>query len=75
MRPQTALLDLVANTYANKVLDREMRAREFDVLGRLATAVPIRRVFPHSDPNRVRDLCRVIETDLIALRDSTQARS
>ena len=75
IRPQAALLDLVANTYANKVLDREMRAREFDVLGRVATAVPIRRVFPHSDPNRVRDLCRVIETDLIALRDSTQARS
>jgi hypothetical protein len=74
MRPQAALLDLVANTYANKVLDREMRAREFDVLGRLATTVPIRRVFPHSDPNRVPDLCRVIEADLIAVKDSTQTR-
>jgi hypothetical protein len=75
LRSQAALLDLVANTYANKILDREMRAREFDVLGHLATAVPIRRVFPHSDPDRVRDLCRMIEADLIALRDSTQARS
>ena len=75
MRSQATLLCLVADTYANKILDREMRAREFDVLGRLATAVPIRRVFPHSDPSRIRDLCRVIEADLIALKDSTQARS
>lgn len=75
MRSQAALLDLVANTYANKILDREMRAREFDVLGQLATAVPIRRVFPHSDPNRVRDLCQVIEADLIALKDSAQTNS
>ena len=71
MRSQAALVDLVANTYANKILDREMRAREFDVLGHLAAAVPIRRVFPHSDPDRIPDLCRVIEADLIALRDST----
>lgn len=75
MRSPTALLDLVANTYANKILDRELRGREFEVLGRLATAVPIRRVFPHSDPNRVRDLCQVIEADLIALKDSAQTNS
>ena len=65
---QAVLLDLVANTYANKILDRDMRAREFDVLARLATAVPIRRVFPHSDPNRIQDLCQVIEADIAALK-------
>jgi len=75
MGTQAALLDLVANTYANKILDRDMRAREFDVLGRLATAVPIRQVFPHSDPNRIRDLCQVIEADIAALKGSAQARS
>jgi hypothetical protein len=72
---QAALLDLVANTYANKILDRDMRAREFDVLGRLATAVPIRRVFPNSDPSRVQDLCQVIEEDITVLKESAQARS
>lgn len=72
---QAVLLDLVANTYANKILDRDMRAREFDVLARLATAVPIRRVFPHSDPNRIRDLCQVIEADIAALKGSAQNRS
>jgi hypothetical protein len=65
---QAVLVDLVANTYANKILDRDMRAREFDVLARLVTAVPIRRVFPHSDPNRIQDLCQVIEADIAALK-------
>jgi hypothetical protein len=72
---QAVLLDLVANTYANKILDRDMRAQEFDVLARLATAVPIRRVFPHSDPNRIRDLCQAIEADLAALKGSAQVHS
>ena len=75
MRSQAALLDLVANTYANKILDREMREREFHVLGRLASAVPMRRVFPHTDPNRIRGLCQVIEADIAALKGSAQARS
>lgn len=66
MRPQLALLSLVADTFANKVLDREMRAREFEVLGRLVSRLPVRRVFPHSDPSRVGDLCRVVEEDLAA---------
>jgi hypothetical protein len=74
MRPQASLLSLVADTYANKILDREMRAREFDVLGRLAAAVPIRRVFPHCDPDRVGDLCRLILEDFATLKDPTSAR-
>jgi hypothetical protein len=75
VRPQSALLSLVADTYANKILDREMRAREFDVLSRLASTVRVRRVFPHRDANRLRDLCRVIEDDFAALTDSTRAHS
>jgi hypothetical protein len=74
MRPQASLLSLVVDTYANKILDREMRAREFDVLGRLAAAVPIRRVFPHCDPERVGDLCRVIREDFATLKNPTRAR-
>jgi hypothetical protein len=63
--PQPALLSLVANTFANKLLDRELRAREFEVLGRLAMTVPIRRAFPHSNGSRVHDLCRVIREDFV----------
>lgn len=67
MRPQNALLALVADTYANKILDREMRAREFALLGQLVTTVPIRRVYPHEDPTRLEELCKVIREDLDSL--------
>jgi hypothetical protein len=67
IRPQNALLALVADTYANKILDREMRAREFAVLGRLVTAIPVRRVYPHEDPTRLEELCKVIREDLHSL--------
>jgi hypothetical protein len=67
VRPQNALLALVADTYANKILDREMRAREFSVLGRLVTTVPIRLVYPHEDPARLGELCKVIREDLDSL--------
>jgi hypothetical protein len=68
VRPRAALMSLVADTFANRILDREMRAREFDVLGRLVTSVPVRRIFPHSDPSRIRDLCRVIREDFASLK-------
>jgi len=67
IRPQNALLALVADTYANKILDREMRAREFAVLGRAVTTVPVRRVYPHEDPTRLQELCKVIREDLQSL--------
>jgi hypothetical protein len=72
IHPQAALLSLLANTFANKFLDRELRAREFEVLGRLAATVPIRRVFPHSNASRVHDLCRVIREDFV--KTSARAR-
>jgi hypothetical protein len=57
----------VADTYANKILDREMRASEFAVLGRLVTTIPIRQVHPHNDANRIEDLCRIIREDFATL--------
>ena len=63
IRPQAALLSLVADTFANKILDRAMRASEFAVLGRLVSTVPIRRVFPHEDSTRLGELCKVIRED------------
>jgi hypothetical protein len=72
IRSQTALLALVADTFANKILDRDMRAREFDVLGRLVTSVPVRQVFPHSDPTRIHDLYRVICDDFASLKNAPE---
>jgi hypothetical protein len=67
IRPQSALLALVADTYANKILDQAMRAREFDVLGRLVTSVPIRRVCAHEDAARLEELCNVVREDFESL--------
>ncbi|HEY2962153.1 MAG TPA: hypothetical protein VGJ37_07025 [Pyrinomonadaceae bacterium] len=52
-----ALLSLIANTYATKLMDKQMRAREFEVLSRLLTRVPLRRVTPHTNPDRIPELC------------------
>lgn len=67
MKPRKALLALVADTYANKILDREMRASEFAVLGRLVTSIPVRRVYPHQDARRLEELCKVIRKDFDSL--------
>ncbi len=72
--PQAALLSLVTDTYANKILDRELRAQEFAVLGRLVTMVPIRRVYPHLEATRLGELCRVIHEDLASLGLPSAAR-
>ena len=42
--PRAALLALVRNTYCNYLLDSAMREREFDVLSRLVTQVPVREL-------------------------------
>lgn len=55
-----ALLELVANSYANNLLDKDMRASEFELLGRLVAAVPVRRLRSHEDPSRMDRLCDVI---------------
>lgn len=57
------LMMLVANTYTNYLLDQTMRAREFDVIGRLAPQVPLRRITPHADPARLPELCQTIIDD------------
>ena len=56
------LMSLVANTYATKLMDKQMRAREFELLSRVLENVPLRRVTPHTDPARVWELCdRILE--------------
>jgi hypothetical protein len=57
------LMSLVANTYATKLMDKQMRAREFELLTRVLNNVPLRRVTPHTDPARIPRLCDAILDD------------
>ena len=57
------LLELVQNTYMNWLLDRQQRAAEFELLSRLASHIPVRRIVPHRDPARLSALCEVLLAD------------
>jgi hypothetical protein len=61
------LMSLIANTYATKLMDKQMRAREFELLTRVSHHVPLRRVTPHSDTSRIPDLCKRILSDFASL--------
>ncbi|HEX8837806.1 MAG TPA: hypothetical protein VF748_12770 [Candidatus Acidoferrum sp.] len=62
-----ALMSLVTETYANKMLDRELRAREFALLARLVANLPIRRIHPHQDGSRLQEFCQLIREDFTNL--------
>ena len=58
-----ALMTLVPNTYVNYVLDAAMRTREFDVLGRLVSKVPVLSVRASADSAHIEELCNGIAED------------
>jgi hypothetical protein len=62
--PREALMTLVSDTYANLLLSAEMRAREFAFLGRLVSAVRVRRLRSHVDASRIGSLCNLIQPSL-----------
>lgn len=63
LTPQKAFLSLVANTFATNTLDSAMRAKEFEILSRLAPRVPIRALHAHQDAGRLVDLCDLLGDD------------
>ena len=69
-----ALMALVVNSYATNILDREMRAQEFNIFSRLVSSVPVRHIIPHQDPARIEELCQVIQEDfeLLQLKKSSR---
>ncbi|HXN21357.1 MAG TPA: serine/threonine protein kinase [Candidatus Dormibacteraeota bacterium] len=69
---RAALMALVVNSYATNILDPEMRAQEFKVLGRLVSSVPVRHVSPHQDPARIEELCQVIREDFETLEPKSR---
>jgi hypothetical protein len=60
LTPREGLLALVANSYATNLLDNQMRASEFELLGRMLGSVPIRRLRPREDPGQIGELGDVI---------------
>ena len=63
LAPQKAFLALVANTFATNTLDSGMRAKEFEILARLAPSVPIRALCAHQDASRLSDLCNLLDEE------------
>jgi hypothetical protein len=63
MSLNASLLDLLANTYANRLLEKEWRAEEFRILNRILDCVPVRRLTPHLDPIHLPRLCEIVLED------------
>lgn len=61
---QSGLIDMVANAYTTYLIDKEMRAREFELIGQLVRNIPIRSLTPHSNPSWLPDLCEAILSDI-----------
>lgn len=72
---QAGLIAMITNTYMNYVLDKTKRAREFDLLSRVATQVPVRRLTPHTDAAHLTRLCDIILEDVQTLRPPTWMRA
>ena len=53
LAPRAAFMELLANTYANYLLDDRMRAEEMRALDRLWHAGRVLRLVPHADPERL----------------------
>jgi hypothetical protein len=65
-----AMLSLLANGYANNLINRSLRAEEFRVLSAIAASIPIKRLYPHRDERRLPELCEAIIRDVRSQRES-----
>jgi hypothetical protein len=55
------LIELIGNSYGTNLLEKEMRAGEFELLGGLVAQVPAWRVHPSTDRAKLSALCDLIE--------------
>jgi hypothetical protein len=60
--PRAALMALTVHTYANHLLDSRMRARELDVLARIAMRVPVLEIAIEDRIEHLPELCRSLVT-------------
>lgn len=65
----TGLITLISHTYANNLLEKKMRAVEFDLLSRVVAKVPLRKVTPHANSEKISQLCDVILKDFQLLNN------
>jgi hypothetical protein len=70
--PHAALMNLVRHTYSNYLLDASMRAREFDVLGRVAASVRVSELKLGEGLDTLLSDCRLLAARL-ALQSAAQA--
>ncbi|WP_310423341.1 hypothetical protein [Chamaesiphon sp. VAR_48_metabat_135_sub] len=63
MTTQEQLITLVTNTYTNYLLDKSLRAQEFEFLSRVVKYIPVRQITPHTDIARLDDLIDTIVSD------------
>jgi hypothetical protein len=71
--PKDSLMTLVSDTYITYLLDKELRAQEFELLGRLVRKVRLRKLSPSSDMLRIEALCREIVDDFRGTADVAAA--
>ena len=62
-----ALLALLTNAHGRYLLDKPMRAREFELLTRLNRQVTVKRVVPHLDIDRIDQLIELLLSDFQSL--------
>ena len=78
LEPHRALMELLANTLGQSLIDAEGRARNFSFLARLARDVPLRKMVPHRSPDRLERMCGLIVEDFrnqVTPRRKTRARA
>jgi hypothetical protein len=68
LTPAEGLLNLLANVRGEAHPDGDSQRREFELLGRVAREVPMRRVTPSTDPALLDRLCDAILADVSAIR-------
>jgi hypothetical protein len=59
-----AMLRLLANGYAQYLINRSLRAEEFRVLSTIVTSILVKSIYPNSDAQRLPELCEVIVKDV-----------
>ena len=67
MPPRAAMIELTGNAYVPYLKDKAARIGEFVLLRQVIARVPVRRVIPHRDPDRIALLCEVILDDFAEL--------
>ncbi|MDY7014224.1 MAG: hypothetical protein SVX43_11620 [Cyanobacteriota bacterium] len=64
LKTQPAMMALIANTYTTYLLDKAMRATEFQTLSQLLQTIPLKQINPHTAPHRLSQLVDLVLCDL-----------